>query len=89
MICESGQPKNTSLTDWERLAAMTDDEIDYTDISPFTDAFFERAQLRIPVDQAQDWIKLDPEIVRWFSDRGEGYKDRILAVLRDHMRTQG
>ncbi len=85
----AGASKKTSHTDWDRLAAMTDDEIDYTDIPPLTDAFFENALLRIPVAQAQDWIQLDPEIVRWFSDRGAGYKDRILAVLRDHMRTQG
>jgi uncharacterized protein (DUF4415 family) len=68
---------------------MKDDEIDYSDAPPLTDAFFERALLRIPVAEAQDWIKLDPEIVSWFRQRGDGYKDRILAVLRDHMRAQG
>jgi len=81
--------KKTSRTDWDRLASMKDDEIDYSDVPPLTDAFFERAQLRIPVAEAQDWIKLDPEIVSWFRKRGDGYKDRILTVLRDHMRTQG
>jgi len=65
---------------------MKDDEIDYSDVPPLADAFFESALLRIPVAQAQNWIELDPEIVRWFRARGAGYKDRILTVLRDHMR---
>ncbi|MES1242322.1 MAG: BrnA antitoxin family protein [Acidobacteriota bacterium] len=68
---------------------MQDDEIDYSDAPPLTDAFFERAVLRIPAAEAQDWIKLDPEIASWFRKRGDGYQDRILAVLREHMRTQG
>lgn len=85
----AGAMKKTSRTDWDRLASMQDDEIDYSDVPPLTDTFFERAVLRIPVAEAQDWIKLDPEIVSWFRERGDGYKDRILTVLRDHMRTQG
>lgn len=31
--------KRTSRTDWDRLAKMTDEEIDYSDIPPLTDAF--------------------------------------------------
>jgi uncharacterized protein (DUF4415 family) len=85
----AGAMKKTSRTDWDRLASMKDDEIDYSDAPPLTDAFFERALLRIPVAEAQDWIKLDPEIVSWFSQRGDRYKDQILAVLREHIRTQG
>ena len=37
-----------SAIDWKALEAMTDDEIDYSDIPPLTDAFFERAQLWQP-----------------------------------------
>ncbi len=68
---------------------MKDDEIDYSDIPPLTDAFFDRAVLRIPVTQAQNWIELDPEVVRWFRAQGDGYKTRIASVLREHMRTHG
>jgi len=43
-----GATKKTSRTDWKRLASMKDDEIDYSDIPPLTDAFFDRAVLRSP-----------------------------------------
>lgn len=83
----AGATKKTSGTDWDRLASMDDDEIDYTDIPPLTDAFLERATLRIPATQTQNWIELDPEVVGWFQAQGEGHKDRIITVLREHIRT--
>jgi uncharacterized protein (DUF4415 family) len=84
-----GATKKTSGTDWKRLASMKDDEIDYSDIPPLKDAFFERAVLRIPGAQAQNWVELDPDVIRWFQAQGEGYKTRIISVLREHMRTHG
>jgi hypothetical protein len=44
--------KHTSRTNWAALEAMEDQDIDYSDIPPLTDEFFERATLRIPVKQA-------------------------------------
>jgi hypothetical protein len=41
--------KNTSRTNWAALDAMEDEDIDYSDIPPLTDEFFERATLKIPV----------------------------------------
>ncbi len=39
---------NTSGTDWARIDAMTDDDIDTSNIPPLTDEFFAKAQLRMP-----------------------------------------
>lgn len=41
--------KNTSRTNWEALESMSDEDIDYSDIPPLTDEFFEKATLRIPL----------------------------------------
>jgi hypothetical protein len=49
----SHDSNNTSGTNWGALAAMSDDNIDYSDIPPLTDEFFERAMLRISAAQAQ------------------------------------
>ncbi len=38
----------TSQTDWTRIDAMSDEDIDTSDIPPLTEAFFAKAQLRQP-----------------------------------------
>ena len=40
---------NTSRTDWARIDAMSDDEIDTSDIPPLTNEFFSKAKLRMPL----------------------------------------
>ncbi len=37
-----------SVTDWQKLETMTDEEIDYSDIPPLDDDFFARATLWLP-----------------------------------------
>lgn len=38
---------NTSRTDWDRIDAMSDEDIDTSDIPPLSDEFFAKAQLRM------------------------------------------
>lgn len=76
---------NSSRTDWEALEAMTDDEIDYSEIPPLTEAFFENATLRIPANQACRLIQLDLEVVEWYQSQGTDYKNLIHSVLRRYM----
>jgi uncharacterized protein (DUF4415 family) len=76
---------NTSRTDWTALEAMTDEEIDYSDIPSLTDAFFENATLRVPATQAGNLIQLDPEVMAWFRAQGAEYKTLINSVLRRYM----
>ena len=40
--------KNTSRTDWGRIDAMSDEDIDTSDIPPLSEEFFAKAQLRMP-----------------------------------------
>jgi uncharacterized protein (DUF4415 family) len=76
---------NTSRTDWAALEAMTDEEIDYSDIPPLTDEFFEKAMLRVPAAQADNLIQLDPEVMAWFRSQGAEYRTLINSVLRRYM----
>ncbi|WP_375509420.1 hypothetical protein [uncultured Nostoc sp.] len=39
---------NTSRTDWARVDAMSDEDIDTSDIPPLSEEFFAKAQLRMP-----------------------------------------
>jgi hypothetical protein len=49
---------NIDRTNWAALESIDDATIDYSDIPPLTDRFFENARLRIPAAQAQDFQSL-------------------------------
>ena len=51
---------STSQTNWAALESKSQEHIDYSDIPPLTDKFFEQATLRIPANQAQDLVQTDP-----------------------------
>lgn len=76
---------NTSRTDWAALEAMTDEEIDYSEIPPLTEAFFENAMLRIPANQVRRLIQLDSEVMEWYQAQETDYKTLINSVLRRYM----
>ncbi|MBE8988732.1 BrnA antitoxin family protein [Nostoc sp. LEGE 12450] len=80
---------NTSRTDWAALEAMTDEDIDYSDIPPLSDEFFENAMLRIPATRASELIQLDPEVITWFREQGTEYKTLINSVLRRYIENNG
>ncbi len=76
---------STSRTNWEALESRSEENIDYSDILPLTDDFFERATFRIPVDQAHNLVQLDPDVKQWFEAQGEQYKTLINSVLRQYI----
>ncbi len=76
---------NTSHTNWEALESMSDEDIDYSDIPPLTDEFFEKATLRIPAVQARNLIQLDPDVMAWFQAQDTEYKTLINTVLRRYI----
>jgi uncharacterized protein (DUF4415 family) len=86
----SGKDLNsTSRTNWAALEAMADETIDYSDIPPLTEAFFQKATLRIPATQAQQLVAIDPDILEWFQAQGGEYRSLINSVLRHHMHNDG
>ncbi|CAC5340359.1 MULTISPECIES: BrnA antitoxin family protein [Planktothrix] len=80
---------NISRTNWAALEAMNDEDIDYSDISPLTDEFFENATLRIPAAQARNLIQLDAEVIAWFREQSAEYKTTINSVLRRYIESSG
>ena len=76
---------STSGTNWAALEAMSNENINYSDILPLTDGFFERVTLGIPVDQAQNLVQLDPDVKQWFQNQGDQYKSLINSVLRQYI----
>lgn len=80
---------NKSLTDWKRLDAMTDDDIDTNDIPPVTPEMFAKAVvkqgLKTKDNKAQLTIRVDRDVLTWFKSRGRGYQTQINALLRAYM----
>jgi uncharacterized protein (DUF4415 family) len=80
---------NTSRTDWDRIDAMSDDEIDTSDIPPLTDRFFSKAKLRMPSSElATVAINVDHETLLWFQSTGEEAEQHMAAALRIYAEAQ-
>jgi uncharacterized protein (DUF4415 family) len=74
-------------TDWAKLDAMSDAEIDYSDIPKLGDDFFKQAARNPfyrPV-KAATTVRLDTDILAWLRSQGKGYQTRINQILRDAM----
>ncbi len=74
--------KKPSKTDWEALASMTDEEIDYSDIPPLPDTFFERAKKWHPQPKIKVTVALDADILEWFKEEDEDWESRLHTALR-------
>ena len=78
--------RGESLTDWERLRTMTDEEleasIDHEDEGEFD---WSTVYVNVPGSKKQLTVRLDPDIVDWFKTHGPGYQTRMNAVLRSYV----
>ncbi len=77
-----------SLTDWERLDHMEDEDIVIDDDSPEVDeTFFKNIGQSAPVKHDQIVsVYLDEEIIRWFKNAaGLGYRNMINDVLKSYI----
>jgi uncharacterized protein (DUF4415 family) len=64
----------------DRLAAMPESEIDFSDIPPLTDA--QLAAAFRPRSKELVAVRLDRDILAWLQAYGPGYSTRINAILR-------
>ncbi len=72
----------------KELEAMSDEEIDYSDIPPLDEDFFKSAKLvkRKPRTE-QISIRIDTDVLAWFRQqaKGRGYQTLINDVLRTYV----
>ena len=77
-----------SETDFARLDAMQDTDIDLSEIPEITPEQFARAVIRRgiePRSKQQLTLRLDSDVLKWFKQQGRGYQTRINALLRAYM----
>jgi uncharacterized protein (DUF4415 family) len=85
--------KMKSLTDWERVRSMTEEEIERNaaedpDNPPWTEEDWKNARVVFPQGKAPVTLRLDRDIIAWFKLEGSGYQTRINAVLRGFVEAQ-
>ena len=77
-----------SQEDLDRVDAIKDEDIDYSDIPEITDFSqfrpWEQRQMFKPVKVAVT-CKLDADIVAWLKQGGKGYQTRLNSILRQVM----
>jgi len=78
-----------SRTDWERVDALQDQKIDFSDTPELTPEMFARAVVRRglkPVARKRQLtIRIDSDVLEWYRRQGPGYQTRINALLRAYM----
>ena len=83
-----GEGLDQDLTDWERVDALTDEEIaqsikDDPDTFELSDVWMNEAMVIRPTHpKTPVTIRLDEDMVAWFKAQGRGYQTRMNAVLR-------
>ena len=87
MSRKSSSKASSSRTDWERVRAMTDAEIQITPEHPETDVrhivrgIVRRGLQPVP-SKTSISLRIDADVLEWFKAQGSGYQTRINAVLR-------
>ncbi|MEP6819358.1 MAG: BrnA antitoxin family protein [bacterium] len=79
-----------SETDWKRIDAMKDEDIDLSDIPEVTPEMFARGILRrnlVPIPRKKQLtLRIDSDVVEWYQKQGPGYQTRINSLLRAYMK---
>jgi uncharacterized protein (DUF4415 family) len=82
-----------SQTDWARLAAMTDEEVerlaaeDMAELGIDAD-WMEHARVMFPRPKKRVTVRLDPDVLDWLRAQGRGYQTRINTILRAYYEAQ-
>jgi uncharacterized protein (DUF4415 family) len=78
-----------SATDWKRIQAMTDNDIDLSDSPEVTPEQFAKAIVRRGLKpktrKAQLTLRVDDDVLGWFRAQGRGYQTQINTLLRAYM----
>jgi uncharacterized protein (DUF4415 family) len=82
--------RNRSETDWERLKAFSDEEIEQSiandpDWKDFSAMDWSEADFVAPPKKKAISIRIDGDVLDYFKKQGAGYQKRINAVLRGYM----
>ena len=89
-IVSRDAPRRKGKTDWARVDALTDEEIEASiandpDWQEFKNIDWSKAVLVIPPKKKAISIRIDEDVLDYFKKNGAGYQRRMNAVLRSFM----
>lgn len=80
---------NKSQTDWERVDAQTDKDIDLSETPEIPAEMFARSivrrGLKVAPRKTQLTLRVDSDVLDWYKKQGAGYQTKINALLRSYM----
>ncbi|MBF0199292.1 MAG: BrnA antitoxin family protein [Planctomycetes bacterium] len=80
-----------SRTDWERVKAMKDEDIDLSNSPELDDEFFKNAKrVDPPIKKKRVTTYIDETTLEWFKNaaQGRGYQTMINQVLHEYVDAQ-
>ncbi len=88
-----GKTKYKGKTDWARLRAMTEEEIERNarqdpDSLLLEDCDMSTLKVFVPPQKRLVSLRVDSDVLEWFRKKGKGYQTRINAVLRAYVNAQ-
>ena len=78
-----------SETDWKRVDALIDTDINKTDLPEVSPEMFARGLVRkglkATARKQQLTIRVDGDVLDWYKRQGQGYQTKINSLLRAYM----
>ena len=71
-----------------QIAAVRDEDIDFSDIPELDETFWRRAELMEPDRTEQITLRVKRSVLAHFKASGKGYQTRINRVLESYVRAQ-
>lgn len=78
-----------SMTDWEKLESMSDENIDFSDCPEITPEMAKNAVIRRGLKSPEKQsltLFLDAEIVNWYKENQIKHQTEINDLLRDYIK---
>ena len=80
---------NKSQTDWKRVDAQMNEDIDLSETPEISAEMFARATVRhglkVTPRKTQLTLRIDSDVLDWYKNQGSGYQTKINALLRAYM----
>lgn len=77
--------KRSISSDLKKLDKMTDADIDYSDIPPLDESFFEKEIVNLPKKKDSITLRIDHDVLEYFKHQGKGYQTLINAILKTYV----